>query len=196
MLSRSRPLISSTPFSTIHPQVGTVIFDDGRSFTIADLPGLIEGSHLKIGLGSRFLKHTLRSKILLFVVDINGFQLDLRSPIRSAFDAIVFLTKELENYQPLLLEKPALLAINKIDELKDQQKLQELYYCLENSHRILIDQYEEKWRPKKLFHFEDIVEISAKWGTHCDHLCAVLRDSLDRLDEKTRTEDGKALSSF
>ena len=137
MLSRTRPAISPVPFTTLHPQIGTVVFDDGRSFTIADLPGLIEGSHIKMGLGSRFLKHTLRSKILLFVIDINGFQLEFRSPLRSAFDSIVFLTKELELYEPSLLHKPAILAINKIDQLEDKSKLTEFYYSLDNYKEIL-----------------------------------------------------------
>jgi len=194
MLSRTQPAISPVPFTTLHPQIGTVIFDDGRSFTIADLPGLIEGSHIKMGLGSRFLKHTVRSKILLFVIDINGFQLDFRSPLRSAFDSIVFLTKELELYQPSLLNKPAILAINKIDQLDDQNKLQQFYYSLDNYQEILTNEYEEKWRPEKFFHFEHIVEIAGKYGTNCDHLCSILRRSLD--EQSDREEKKIKFSSF
>ena len=179
MLSRTRPAISPVPFTTVHPQIGTVVFDDGRSFTVADLPGLIEGSHLKMGLGSRFLKHTLRSKILLFVIDVNGFQLDLRAPLRSAFDSIVFLSKELELYEPNLFKKRAVLALNKIDQLADRTKLQELYHCLDNADVLLENDYEEKWRPKKLFQFDKIVEIAGKHGTNCDQLCAILRRVLD-----------------
>ncbi|CAF1005459.1 unnamed protein product [Rotaria sordida] len=167
MLSRTQPAISPVPFTTLHPQLGTVVFDDGRSFTIADLPGLIEGSHVKMGLGSRFLKHTLRSKILLFIIDINGFQLEYRSPLRSAFDSIVFLTKELELYEPSLLNKSAILAINKIDQLdNNDKKLNELYYSLNNYKQILENEYDNKWCPKNFFHFEHIVEISGKYGTN------------------------------
>jgi GTPase involved in cell partitioning and DNA repair len=184
MLSRTKPAISPVPFTTLHPQVGTVMFDDGRSFTIADLPGLIEGSHIKMGLGSRFLKHTLRSKILLFVIDINGFQLEFRSPLRSAFDSIVFLTKELELYEPSLLHKPAILAINKIDQLQDKTKLNELYYSLDNYKDILNNEYEDKWRPENFFHFEHIVEIAGKYGTNCDNLCSILRSSLDKQSDR------------
>ena len=194
MLSHTLPAISSVPFTTLHPQIGTVIFDDGRSFTIADLPGLIEGSHVKMGLGSRFLKHTLRSKILLFVIDINGFQLELRSPLRSAFDSIVFLTKELEIFEPSLLHKPAVLAVNKIDQLEDKTKLTELHYLLNNYQQILEDEYEDKWRPKKFFHFEHIVEIAGKYGTNCDHLCSILRRSLD--EHADREEKRKKFSLF
>lgn len=184
MLSRTRPAISPVPFTTLHPQIGTVVFDDGRSFTIADLPGLIEGSHIKMGLGSRFLKHTLRAKILLFVIDINGFQLDFRSPQRTAFDSIVFLTKELELYEPRLLTKPAVLAINKIDQLEDKTKLNEFYYALDNYRDVLENEYEEQWRPKTLFQFEHIVEIAGKHGTNCEHLCSILRQTLDQFTER------------
>ncbi|CAF4813728.1 unnamed protein product [Rotaria sp. Silwood1] len=188
MLSRTQPIISSVPFTTLHPQIGSVLFDDGHSFTIADLPGLIEGSHIKMGLGSRFLKHTLRSKILLFIIDINGFQLEFRSPLRTAFDSIVFLTKELELYEPLLLNKTAILAINKIDQLDNKKKLTELYYSLNNYKQILSNEYEDKWCPKNFFHFKHIVEISGKYGTNCDHLCSILRHSLD---EYTNREQKK-----
>ncbi|CAF0865040.1 unnamed protein product [Adineta steineri] len=195
MLSRTQPAISPVPFTTLHPQIGTVVFDDGRSFSIADLPGLIEGSHIKMGLGSRFLKHTLRSKILLFVIDINGFQLEIRSPLRSAFDSIVFLTKELELYEPSLLHKPAILAINKIDQLDDKTKLNEFYYSLNNYKEILKNDYEEKWCPKNFFHFEHIVEIAGKYGTNCDHLCSLLRRSLDEHSDRNNTKI-KFSSSF
>ena len=194
MLSRTRPAISPVPFTTLHPQVGTVIFDDGRSFTIADLPGLIEGSHIKMGLGSRFLKHTLRSKILLFVIDITGFQLEFRSPVRSAFDSLVFLTKELELYEPLLLNKPAILAINKIDQLTDKQPLIDFYHSLDNYRQCLADEFEEKWRPEKFFQFEHIVEIAGKHGTNCDHLCSILRRSLD--EQALRERGPMKISSF
>jgi Obg family GTPase CgtA len=186
MLSRTRTAISPVAFTTLHPQIGTVIFDDGRSFTIADLPGLIEGSHIKMGLGSRFLKHTLRSKILLFVIDINGFQLEYRSPLRSAFDSIVFLTKELELYEPSLLHKPAILAINKIDQLEDKTKLNEFYYSLDNYKEILKTDYEDKWCPKDFFHFKHIVEIAGKYGTNCDHLCSILRRALDEESDREK----------
>ncbi len=179
MLSRTRTAISPVAFTTLHPQIGTVIFDDGRSFTIADLPGLIEGSHIRMGLGSRFLKHTLRSKILLFVIDINGFQLESRSPLRSAFDSIVFLTKELELYEPSLLHKPAILAINKIDQLEDKTKLNEFYYSLDNYKEILKTDYE-------FFHFKHIVEIAGKYGTNCDHLCSILRRALDEESDREK----------
>ncbi|CAF2749160.1 unnamed protein product [Rotaria sp. Silwood2] len=199
MLSRTQPAISPVPFTTLHPQIGTVVFDDSRSFTIADLPGLIEGSHLKMGLGSRFLKHTLRSKILLFVIDINGFQLEFRSPLRSAFDSIVFLTKELELYEPLLLNKSAILAINKIDQLDNQTKLNELYYSLNNYKQILDNEYDDKWRPKNFFQFEHIVEISDKKNqtmTNDFIYSRIQSDFIDSIIDTVKQRDGYLLSEL
>jgi Obg family GTPase CgtA len=74
-VSRAKPKIANYPFTTIRPQIGIAEFKDFRRISVADLPGLIEGAHANFGMGHRFLKHVERTKLLLFVVDINGFQL-------------------------------------------------------------------------------------------------------------------------
>ena len=78
------------------------------------------------GMGHKFLKHLERTRQLLFVVDISGFQLSSVTPYRTAFETIILLTKELELYKEELQTKPALLAINKMDLPDAQVKLQEL----------------------------------------------------------------------
>lgn len=70
-----------------------VSFSDGRRITIADLPGLIEGAHLNVGMGHFFLKHVERTKLLLVVVDVNGFVLNQKSTFRDAFETVVLLNK-------------------------------------------------------------------------------------------------------
>lgn len=92
-----------------------IAYDDYRQITVADLPGLIEGAHKNRGLGHRFLKHIERTKLLLFMVDINGFQLSHEYPHRQAFETVVLLNKELELYGKDVLSKPALLVVNKMD---------------------------------------------------------------------------------
>ena len=81
---------------------------------MADLPGLIEGAHMNVGLGHRFLKHVERTMCNVFVIDIQGFQLNPNSAKRSALETLVLLNKELEMYNPDLLTKPSLCLVNKV----------------------------------------------------------------------------------
>ncbi|XP_035216048.1 GTP-binding protein 10-like [Stegodyphus dumicola] len=92
-LSKAKPKIASYPFTTIEPNVGILKYPDCREISAADLPGLIEGAHVNYGMGHKFLKHCLRTKVLLFVVDIGGFRLNLNSPFRDAFETIMFLNR-------------------------------------------------------------------------------------------------------
>lgn len=69
------------------------MYSDGRRVSIADLPGLIEGAHMNIGMGHYFLKHVERTKLLLVVVDVNGFKLNSRSSYRDAFETVILLNK-------------------------------------------------------------------------------------------------------
>lgn len=69
------------------------MYEDNRRISLADLPGLIEGAHMNHGMGHYFLKHVERTKVLIVVVDINGFKLNLGSPFRDAFETTVLLNK-------------------------------------------------------------------------------------------------------
>ncbi len=77
----------------MNPQLGTIDYEDKRSITIADLPGIIEGAHFNRGMGHKFLKHISRTKINLFMIDINGFQLNFKYQSRSPFETMVYLNK-------------------------------------------------------------------------------------------------------
>ena len=101
---------------------------------MADLPGLIEGAHMNIGMGHKFLKHVERTKLMLFIVDIGGFRLTEQYPLRSAFETMVLLNKELELYNPDLLKKPCVLAINKMDVEGAEDKLFEFEELLHNKY--------------------------------------------------------------
>ena len=81
---------------------------------MADLPGLIEGAHVNIGLGHKFLKHVERTLCNVFVIDIEGFQLNPSSAHRSALETLILLNKELEMYNPDLVTKPSLCLVNKV----------------------------------------------------------------------------------
>ena len=100
--------IGAYPFTTLHPNIGVIRYPDGN-LLIADIPGIIEGAHQNRGLGLEFLRHIERTKILLFVVDISGWE--GRSPIAD----FTVLQEELRNYDASLLKRPFLIVLNKID---------------------------------------------------------------------------------
>ncbi|MBP1588603.1 MAG: GTPase ObgE [Kiritimatiellae bacterium] len=116
-LSAARPKVASYPFTTLHPQVGTVVMDDTHSFRVADIPGLIEGAHAGVGLGHDFLRHIERTQVLVFVLDMAGT--DGRKPA----DDYASLRRELELYDAELLSRPSLVVANKMDEPEAAQHL-------------------------------------------------------------------------
>ena len=109
-LSAARPKVAAYPFTTRHPQVGTLEFDATHSIRVADVPGLLKGAHLGVGLGHDFLRHVERTKFLLFVVDMAG--VDGRNPAEDYMN----LREELRLYNPELAERPYAVIANKMDE--------------------------------------------------------------------------------
>ncbi|KAF8783193.1 GTP-binding protein 10-like [Argiope bruennichi] len=177
-LSNAKPKIANYPFTTIAPNIGILSYDDFRKITAADLPGLIEGAHLNYGMGHKFLKHCLRTKILLFVVDINGFRLNPDTPHRTPFETVMLLNKELELYDEELVLKPALLAVNKIDMDEEEQNFQklkeELKFCKSN-----VEQLPDEIRPTTVMNFDAVVSISAKEGINIPILKQKIRTLID-----------------
>jgi Obg family GTPase CgtA len=114
-VSRANPKIASYPFTTLSPEIGTVQLEDFSQFTIADLPGLIEGAHANKGLGHQFLKHIERTTALIYLIDMSGG--DNRDPWKS----FLTLWDELERYQPGLAKKDAIIVANKMDSGKVAQ---------------------------------------------------------------------------
>ncbi len=109
-ISHARPKVAAYPFTTLHPQIGIVEYSDFHRLTVCDVPGLIEGAHRNVGLGHQFLRHIERCKVLVTLLDMAGT--DGRAP----WDDYKNLLKELELYDPSLLEKPRLVVANKLDE--------------------------------------------------------------------------------
>jgi GTPase len=120
VVSAAKPKIADYPFTTLTPNLGVVALSGDRSFVMADVPGLIEGAHEGHGLGDQFLRHIDRTKVLIHLVDVSGAS--GRDPVAD-FDII---RRELELYNPELLEKPHLVAANKIDALDDPKRLKDL----------------------------------------------------------------------
>lgn len=101
-------------------------YKDLRQISVADLPGLIEGAHVNIGLGHKFLKHIERTKLLLMVVDLLGFRLSVLHDFRTCIENIYALNKELELYNKELLERPCILVLNKIDEEGSREEYEKI----------------------------------------------------------------------
>ena len=108
-VSKARPKIAAYHFTTIVPNLGVVEVPDGRSFVMADLPGLIEGAHAGVGLGHQFLKHIERTRVIVHVIDMGSTE------GRDPYEDYITINKELEQYNMRLLERPQLIAANKMD---------------------------------------------------------------------------------
>ena len=109
-LSAAKPKIAAYPFTTLIPHLGIVRVGDYSSFVMADIPGLIEGAHLGKGLGDEFLRHIERTKVLLFLIDITS------NDIRKDYHT---LEEELAGFNPELMRKPRIIALNKADLLQN-----------------------------------------------------------------------------
>lgn len=118
-LTRIHVKIAPYPFTTLQPNLGYFILEDQRRVFLADIPGIIEGAHRNRGLGFEFLRHIERTKLLLFILDASG--IDGRTP----WDDWEVLCKELEAYNPELLQRPFLVALNKIDADESKELIQD-----------------------------------------------------------------------
>jgi GTPase len=104
-VSAAHPKIAPYPFTTLTPNLGRVQLADGTGFSLADVPGLIEGAHLGHGLGIRFLRHLARTRVLVYVLDLSADPEHDFQTVRS----------ELAAFDPMLSARPALIALNKLD---------------------------------------------------------------------------------
>ena len=120
VVSKARPKIANYHFTTLFPNLGVVYVEEGTSFVMADIPGIIEGASEGAGLGHDFLRHIDRCRLLVHVVDVSGSE--GRDPVAD-FDAI---NQELSQYSPELAKRPQIVAANKADILEDPSLLDAL----------------------------------------------------------------------
>lgn len=146
-ITNATPEIAPYPFTTKSPNLGVVERVD-FVFTVADIPGLIEGAHENKGMGDEFLRHIERTSVLVFVLDGS----DWETPPKKAYE---ILQKELYLYSPKLLEKPRIIVVNKIDLPEVQEKLKSV----------------EEWLKEKSVPY---VFISAKEGINIDKFLNLL----------------------
>lgn len=117
VVSKARPQIADYHFTTIVPNLGVVQVKDGRSFVMADLPGLIEGASQGKGLGHQFLRHIERCRVIVHIIDMSG------SEGRDPYEDYVTINKELGEYECRLLERPQIIVANKMDGDEAEENL-------------------------------------------------------------------------
>ena len=119
-VSAARPKIAEYPFTTLIPNLGVVRLDEARSFVMADIPRLIEGAHKGAGLGTRFLKHVERTRILLHLVDVSPAS--ERDPVSD----LEIVDREIDAYRDILAAKPQIVVATKKDVAQDPQRIKAL----------------------------------------------------------------------
>lgn len=167
-VSAAKPKIAGYPFTTLVPQLGVVYLGEGRSFVMADLPGIIEGAHRGAGLGHRFLKHIERSRLLLYLLDMAATE------NREPLDDYLQLKEELARYHEDLAKKPAVIVANKMD----------LPGAAENLQRF-----------REVFP-EDIFPISAVTGEGIKSLLQALYRMLQEVQPDVEEEDAETEMFF
>jgi GTP-binding protein len=119
-VSRARPKVADYPFTTLTPNLGVVQLSDGRSFVLADVPGLIAGAADGAGLGLRFLRHIERTRALVHLVEVSG------DPDRDPLRDYLTVRDELGRYEASLLGRPEVVALSKVDLTEAKDRLPEL----------------------------------------------------------------------
>lgn len=161
-VSRAHPKVADYPFTTMYPQLGVVRIDEGSSFVMADIPGLIEGASEGAGLGIQFLRHLSRTSLLLHMIDI----MPPEGPDNIIANARTVIN-ELQQFDPELLERPRWLVLNKSDLLSEEE--------LEIFRQKIVDELD--WQG-------ELFMISAATGQGCQALVlAIIKWLLHQQDE-------------
>ncbi len=163
-ISAAKPKIAAYHFTTLHPNLGVTRTRDGRSFVVADLPGLIEGASLGEGLGDKFLKHIERTRVIAHVIDMSGFE------GRNPYDDYVTINKELESFNAKIMDKPQIILANKMDMESAKSNLEEFRKKVTNV---------------------PIYEISALENKGLEDVLVALADQLDKIEKVPLYEEEK-----
>lgn len=123
VISAAKPKIADYPFTTLTPNLGVVINGNHESFVVADIPGLIEGAHKGSGLGSQFLRHVERTRLLVHLIDVSD------SGEEDPVHALISLRKELEHYNTSVAEKSQIIAASKLDAANPSKLKRLRSYC-------------------------------------------------------------------
>lgn len=167
IISEARPKIANYHFTTLRPNLGVVKIDEGSSYVVADIPGLIEGAHEGVGLGHDFLRHVERTKVLVHVLDASG--IEGRDPIEDFYK----INEELVKYNPKLSEKPQIIVPNKMDIAQAGEWLDKIKEEFEDKgYKIypLSAATGQGIRPLKYAIWEVLSSIETEYETFDDHM--------------------------
>ncbi len=163
-ISAAKPKIAAYHFTTLSPNLGVVKASGNRSFVVADLPGLIEGASLGEGLGDQFLKHIERTRVIAHIVDMSGFE------GRDPYEDYLVINKELENFNPKILQKPQIILANKMDMQNSEENLKNFKSKLKNT---------------------EVYPISGVTGVGINEVVNKLADMLDNIKKQPLYEEEK-----
>ncbi|MFL6558135.1 MAG: GTPase ObgE, partial [Bacillus sp. (in: firmicutes)] len=153
VVSSARPKIAEYHFTTIVPNLGMVETEDGRSFVMADLPGLIEGASEGVGLGHQFLRHIERTRVIVHVIDMAAME------GRDPYEDYLTINKELKEYNLRLTERPQVIVANKMDMPEAEENLKKFKEQLEEDYPIFpISAVTRKGLRELLFAVADKIE--------------------------------------
>lgn len=165
-VSKAKPKVAAYHFTTLTPNLGVTKTKDGRSFVIADLPGLIKGASLGEGLGDRFLKHIERTRVIAHVIDMSGFE------GRDPYEDYMTINNELKAFNKKILDKPQIIIANKMDIEGAKDNLEKF--------KTLVD--------------KEIFEVSALSNKGLEDVLTKLADMLDEIP-KTELYDEEKFES-
>ena len=166
ILSKARPKIADYPFTTLNPQLGVVKLSETSTFTIADIPGLIEGASQGVGLGHQFLRHIERTKVFVHMIDASDFSQ------RDLWDDYIKINKELESYDSELSDlddfialknRPQIVVFNKIDSASEDR----------------LGEFEKKFMDNGI----EVIKISAAANINKDGLIKAISSYVFKKDE-------------
>ena len=165
-ISKAKPKIADYHFTTLSPNLGVTKTKDGRSFVVADLPGLIEGASEGAGLGDKFLRHIERTKVIAHIIDMSGIE------GRDPYDDFITINKELANFNEKLVKKPMIVIANKMDMPNSKENLENFKKKVDN----------------------EIYEISALNNDGIDEVLIKIADILDKTVDEPLYEENEYLS--
>ena len=161
VVSSAKPKIGAYHFTTIVPNLGMVETDDGRSFAMADLPGLIEGAHQGVGLGMQFLRHIERTRVIVHMIDMSGME------GRNPYDDYVTINNELEQYNLRLLERPQIVVANKMDMPDAEENLIEFKKKVGEDVKVFpVSAVSRQGLKPLLFEIADLLEVTPEFLLH------------------------------